>query len=169
MHRSPLFNFVAGVMLATVVWVELFTHQAQAHAAEVGQSLDRLNQTLIVERAKTAELERHAQELAARAADCDANLRAATQPKPEDIFANWYTVLYESAPANSPAPGAAPLELLNLIRPGLGTVLAKLQPPAPSTAVEMRARWVFRGAVEPISGPQDGRIMRTSLTPEAVQ
>jgi hypothetical protein len=62
---------------------------------------------------------------------------------------DWLTVLYEPGPA----PATAPLELLNMVRPGLGTVLAKLQ--AQQSPQGLSVRWVLSGNVKVINGPQN--------------
>jgi|SRR6266850_6999733 len=57
-----------------------------------------------------------------------------------------FTILYE--PTTAPAAGTSPLELLNLLRPGLGTIAAKLSQSAQPQSTA--PRWVITGYAKPV-------------------
>lgn len=75
----------------------------------------------------------------------------------------FYTMVYE--PGASQSPDAAPLELLNLLRPGLGTALAKLQPASLQSASGVHLAYVLQGYVRPAVKTPDGVRFVYTLDP----
>jgi hypothetical protein len=66
-----------------------------------------------------------------------------------------YTLVYEPAPASA-APSS--LALLDLMKPGLGAMLAKLQAAPPP---QMRLRYVLHGIVAPVAAAPGSRFIPT--------
>ena len=75
--------------------------------------------------------------------------------------ARWYTLVYVPAPANQPAQ---PLELLNLVRPGLGTMLSKLTAQPAQQGARLEA--ILDGRVKGVAVPQGMHLVWTMQTPE---
>ena len=144
--RSPLFNFVGGVLAGGCLAASAAVHTLTVRVEAANRDATSANEARLAAitdhwRAELAAAETHAKQ-------CDAALvdelrREDAAGKARDFRDSWYTLVYEpgSVPDN-----AAPLDLLNLMRPGLGTALAKFQPPAQSGA---QLRYVLRGYVEP--------------------
>lgn len=75
--------------------------------------------------------------------------------------AGWYTLVY----APGAAAGPSPLELANIFRPGLGTLLAKMAPPTPA---QFHVRYILSGHVYPLVQPGDGSVFVYTRDPNAV-
>ncbi|SRR5258708_2097901 len=78
-----------------------------------------------------------------------------------DVESTWFTMVYMPDKTSAQSP----LELLNVYRPGLGTMLAKLQPPAPQ---QLQLRFLLRGYVVPLVTPNDGSRLVYTRNPGAV-
>src|SRR5271154_5282812 len=157
MKLSPfghfLFGSALGASIAALVLVHVFTSRIETQSAHLRESWQRIE-------------EQHVQQLQSLAAERD-TARAETaacqqQARQLDsaahVYDGWYTLLYEpGAPAAAP-----PLELLNLLRPGLGTLLARLQPPSQS---DLQLRYVLPGIVTPVHMPPGSHAVRTRISP----
>lgn len=91
---------------------------------------------------------------------------------------NRFTLLYDSSGLVTPTN--SPMEILNLVRPGLGTMIGKLSPTTQPTG-DMRPAWFIPANVNPVFYGdvntavvlriQDNQIIarETPLTPQQVQ
>jgi hypothetical protein len=92
--------------------------------------------------------------------NCEAGAASLTgQARMHAMMDSWYTLVYEP----DAAAGGSPLQMLDLVKPGLGTLLARLQS-APQPA-GMQLRYVLHGIVQPASAPQGAKFVRTQTAP----
>lgn len=172
--RTAILLSSAGLILI-VIGAVVTSHQYEAQIAK----RDALIQSLIADEKQTqeklsdladastkAELEAESQLRACRAdasgsaADARNQLQDAERQRQAAAFRDsWYTLVYEPGAA---AP-ASPLVLLDIVKPGLGTLLSKLQN-APQLA-GMQLRYVLHGIVNPASAPQGSKFVRTLAPP----
>jgi hypothetical protein len=166
MTRSPLFNFGLGLFFGALAGAAGAAHvcanRAQRHAAEMVERIQDTQEHLAAVSALAEESLKRAVVAEARAQACEAGAGKLTADlQQRDFRDSWYTLVYE--------PGAtttSPLELLNLARPGLGTLLAKLQAQsAPPAGV--RLRYVLHGYVEAEATPPGVHLVRTLTPPES--
>jgi hypothetical protein len=170
MTRSPLFNFLlgiaAGACVAGAVTVHTATARAQQKATEIDKQIDSLADDVKRLAGNAEEWKHRAEEMAARAEKCDVAYKAAAEEQSaRDFRDSWYTLVYEPGSAQDNA--AAPLELLNLVRPGLGTMLARMQTQQPAG---QQLRYVLRGYVESaVPLPAGVHFVRTLDAAKAAQ
>lgn len=163
-YRSPLFNFLlgtaAGAVLATVPLLEHFTHVVQrevaAHEAVVHDLADHIEKA----HAAIQEHQQTIEELQARAAGCETASKAQAQELgARDFRDSWFTLVYEPEPNFAPTQqGQALAAMLNVIRPGLGTVLAQVQAPSQPG---MQLRMVLDGYVRAEQVPPGVHLVYT--------
>lgn len=163
-YRRPVFNFLlgtaAGAVLATVPLMEHFANRAQREVAAHDETLRQFSDYVQTTHAAIDERDHTIAQAQAELKQCAAAGQLAAQEQhARDFRDSWYTLVYEPGAA---ADNAAPLELLNLVRPGLGTLLAKMQAQQPAGA---HLRYVLRGYVEPAVQPPDGVHFVRTLDP----
>lgn len=165
-YRSPFFNLILGSVfgatLASAVTVHLATARAQQRIVPL-EALNRKNAEDAkrladqVEQVNAGWLKQY-KEQAAALHSCTGTADA------QDFRDRFFTLVYEPQPEFAPsAQGQAVAAILNLYRPGLGTVLARLQtPPQPG----MQLRMVLRGYVRAEQLPLGVHLVYT-LSPDA--
>jgi hypothetical protein len=178
-YRSPFWNFtialLCGIALGAAGAVHICANRTQHHIDEISQTIARIQANNDRSAAAAKEIEKNTAEIYAgsmtaiaewrsRAESCEAAATALQADARDRAFRDqWYTLVYEpGAPA-----GPSPLELLNLARPGLGTLLAHAA--AQNAPPGLQLRYVLPGIVDPLSAPAGTHFVRTLTAPTAVQ
>jgi len=161
--RHPLFNLLLVTLFGVAIGAAVASHVAATHAdsqttaeAERLRSLDTYWRGVVDTQA-------------ARADACETKLATAADTADRAQFAqdfekSWYTLLYEPAlPTETADHSAVVFGMLDLVRPGLGTMLAKAspKPPQPAGAPRAQLRWVLQGYVNPVIIPDGWHVSYT--------
>lgn len=167
--RNPWLNLLLGTLLgaggASMIVSEVAARRVDRLTAEHEQVDDaradhwreQLEQATAKVGAATARAEACEDKLNTQVA---LNLVAPEQARNPVDDRQWYTLVYVPAPANQPAQ---PLELLNLVRPGLGTLLSKLTAQPPQQGARLEA--ILDGRVKGVAVPQGMHLVWTMQTP----
>jgi hypothetical protein len=170
--RSPLFNFLFGAIagasitvMASAMAIHGITNRSNQDIRELGE-IQRAAMQRLTDQAQQTILE-HDAAAEQRLQACEGNAATASKSAgmeqwQRDFRDRWYTLVYEPAPANA-VPGE--LELLNMVRPGLGTLLSKLTPPQPPAGAALR--YVLHGYVKAEAMPQGVHLVYTLAPPDA--
>lgn len=159
--RHPLFNLLLGGFFGLAFGAAFASHAAASRIDAMTAQIDK-------ERAETIQqaIELRGQLLKAqeRSDNCAADVAIARetserQQNAQQFRDSWYTLLYEPEQPSQPA-GFNPLQLVDLVRPGLGTALTKLAPP-PNTGQHLRVRWILNGYVNAVAAPPGTHVVYT--------
>jgi hypothetical protein len=177
--RSPLFNFsvgiVSGILMGMLIGNAVTMHTVTARVERRNAEVAEQHRATIERLTADAQTKLIAESLALK--DCEAlytemieHAARAAQTAEIDKFQSdfrdrWYTLVYEPQPEFAPTPqGQALAQVLNVYRPGLGTMLVKLQtPPQPG----MQLRMVLHGYVKAEALPAGAHLVYTLTPPES--